>query len=334
MFVRSPLLAGKSTAYAASLGALAAALGVAAPAFAAGTPAGTTIQNTATATYDDGSGPQTIPSNQVNLLVDELLDVTVGSNNPSDVNTTPGATNQVLTFTVTNTGNGPEAFRLTPIGTNGGDDYDPTVTQLFLDSNGNGVYDPGVDTLYVPGSNNPLLNPDQSIVVFVLSTTPGGLSDGDRGQVVLRAEAVTGTGTPGTSFSGQGVGGGDAVVGASGADAEDDGFYRVLSATIALTKSASVADPFGGSEPVPGAIITYTITATVSGSGSLSGIVISDPVPANTTYVPGSITLGGVGQSDASDADAGSFGSNTVTVSAGTVPGGQTRTVTFRTRIN
>jgi uncharacterized repeat protein (TIGR01451 family) len=300
---------------------------------AAGTRAGTTISNTATATYDAGAGLQNVDSNQVDLLVDELLNVTVASNNPADVPTTPGATAQPLSFTITNTGNGIESFGLTPIANGGGDDFDPTVTSIVIDD-GDGVYEPGIDVVYVAGTNDPTLNPDASVTIFVINSIPGSVTDGDRGIVALVAAARTGTGAPGTSFAGQGEGGGDAVVGATGADGQDDGAFVVAAATVALTKSAVIVDPLGGSEPIPGAIITYTISAVVAGSGSVSGLSITDGVPANTTYIPGSITLGGVAQTDVVDADAGSFASNVVTVSLGTVAGGNTRTVTFRTTIN
>lgn len=303
------------------------------PAIAAGTRAGTTISNTASASYDNGAGTQNVGSNTVDLKVDELLNVTVASNNPSDVTTTPGATGQVLSFTVTNTGNGVEAFGLTSIANGGGDNYDPTVTSLVIDD-GDGVYEPGVDLVYVPGANDPVLNPDASVTIFVINTTPGGVVDGNRGIVALVAAAKTGTGTPGASFAGQGEGGGDAVVGLTGADDQDDGAFVVSTASVALAKSASIADPMGGSEPIPGATITYTLTATISGSGSVSGLTLSDPIPANTTYVPGSITLGGVTLTDAADTDAGRFASGAVTVAVGTVAGGNVRTVTFRVTIN
>jgi uncharacterized repeat protein (TIGR01451 family) len=302
---------------------------------AAGTAAGTTISNTATATYNDpGGNPQTTNSNTVDILVDELLDVTVVSADPGDVATNPGSTNQVLSFTVTNTGNGSEAFSLTPSGTLGGDQFDPSTTSVVLDSNGNGVYDAGVDTVYTAGSNDPVLAPDASIRVFVLSTIPGGAADGDRGLANLTAAATTGTGAPGSSFAGQGQGGGDAVVGSTGADGVDDGAYVIQNATVALTKSAVVADPFGGSESVPGAIVTYTLVATVTGSASLSNLVIGDAIPANTTYQTGSITLQAGAITDATDADAGEFTGSAVNVRLGTVAGGNTRTVTFRVRIN
>ena len=304
-------------------------------AHAAGTAAGTTISNTASATYTDpGGNPQTVPSNQVDLRVDEILDVTVATADPGDIVVTPGSTNRVLSFTVTNNGNGSEAFRLTPNGGIGGDQFDPTVTSIVLDSNGDGVYTAGIDTVYTPGSNDPVLAPDASIKVFVLSTVPGGVSDLDRAFVDLTAAAVTGTGAPGTSFAGQGQGGGDAVVGTTGADGTDRGRYIVQNATVAFTKSQSVRDPFGGTKSVPGSIVTYTLVATISGTGTLTNLAMGDPVPANTTYQIGTITLQGAPLSDAADVDAGEFASNAIAVRLGSVAGGQTRTVTFKVRIN
>jgi len=297
---------------------------------AAGTLAGTTISNTATASFDNGGGSQTIDSNRVDLKVDELLDVTVAGNT-TDVATTPGATNQVLTYRVTNTGNGPEAFALNTIANVSGDNYDPVVTQIYIDANNNGTWDP-TDTLYTAGSETPL-QPDTAMTVFVLATTPGTAVDGNRGIVTLVTAAKTGTGAPGTTFAGKGEGGGDAIVGSTGADGQDNGAYKVSAATVSLVKSATIVDPFGGAEAVPGATITYTITATVAGSGSVNGLAITDAIPANTDYVVNSAALGGTALTDATDADAGSYDGTRIQVQLGTVPGGQTRTVTFKTKI-
>ncbi|MFM9853225.1 MAG: hypothetical protein ACKVOJ_10535 [Sphingomonadaceae bacterium] len=310
-----------------------ASIGFATPAMAAGTTAGTTISNTATATFNDPAGnQQSQPSNTVDILVDELLDVVVDATDASDVVVTPGATQRVLTYSVTNSGNGSEAFRLTANPTIGGDQFDPTVTSIVID-NGDGVFGPG-DTVYVAGSNDPVLAPDGSVTVFILSTIPAGAVDSDRGFAELTAAAVTGTGAPGTTFPGAGQGGGAAVVGSTGADSTDRGAYIIQSATLSFVKSAVTADPFGGTRPVPGAIVTYTLVATVSGSGSLSNAQISDTVPIGTTYQAGTITLQGGALTDATDGDAGQFTLGAVSVSLGTVPAGQTRTVTFRTKIN
>ena len=313
--------------------ALLAALALPMQAEAAGTRAGSTISNTASASFDTGAGTTTVDSNRVDLLVDELLDVTVDSSNPGDVPTTPGAQGQVLTFLVTNNGNGIEAFGLTTIANAGGDDYDPVVSQIYID-NGDGLFDAGTDTLYTPGANDPSLNPDQGVTVFVIATTPGSVADGNRGIVSLVAAAKTGTGDPGDSFAGQGEGGGDAVVGSTGADGQDAGTFVVSAATVTLVKSAVVTNSLNTADPIPGATITYTIVATVAGSGSVSGLAITDDIPADTSYAPGSITLGGSALSDAVDADAGNYNGTRINVALGTVAGGQTRTVTFRTTID
>lgn len=303
--------------------------------FATGTPAGTQINNTATATYDrPGGGTISTNSNTVSLRVDELLDVTVANANGGEVTVQPGTAGQVLTFTITNTGNGNEAFRLSARNSLAGDDFDPAATAIYLDTNGDGDYDPGVDEAYVAASNDPLLAADSSATVFLVSSIPSGVTDGQRSSLDLLAVATTGSGAPGTTFAGQGQSGGDAVVGASGANAEDDGVFRVSAASVTFVKSAIVADPFGGTRAVPGAIITYQLVASVAGTGTLSNLRISDPIPSGSTYQPGSITLDGASLSDAVDTDAGDLTGSNVNVSLGNVAAGQSRSVTFRVRVS
>ncbi|MEA3048278.1 MAG: hypothetical protein QOG84_114 [Sphingomonadales bacterium] len=326
----SPARARKAMLVAAG----AAALGLAGAAQAAGTPAGTDITNVAHATYDQPSGtPATVDSNTVTIKVDELLDVTVAWRDPSDVVTSPGSTNQVLSFTVTNAGNGHEAFTLATV-QGAGDDFDPGVTSIVLDTNGNGSYDPGVDTAYVAGSNDPQLAPDGSIVVFVLSTIPPAAADGNRGRIDLTATSKTGTGTPGTTFAGAGEGGGNAVVGLTTAKGQHEGWYAVHKASLSFVKSATVADPFGGATQGPGSIITYTLTATVTGTGSLANVAVTDPIPTGTTYKAGSITLDATPLTDAADADAGSFTGSGIAVGLGTMAAGATKTVKFQVKID
>lgn len=308
---------------------------LASPAGAAGTPAGTVIDNVATATYEMPGGVEDeVTSNIVSLKVDELIDVTVASADPGDVSTTPGATGEVLRFTLTNAGNGSEGFALTARGANGGDDFDPTVTSIVLDSNGNGAYDAGIDTVYVANSNDPVLAPDASIAIFILSSIPAGAADGARGRADLLAVARTGSGTPGTSFAGAGQGGGNAVVGATGADAEDDGYYAVSRANLTFVKTAAAADAFGGVTKVPGSTITFTLTATVDGSGSLANVRVTDSIPPGTSYKPGSLALGGAALTDAADSDAGAFTGSGIDIALGNIAAGSSRTITFQVKID
>lgn len=316
--------------------ALAAALGLSGPAFAAGTVANTEISNTATATYTDPSGtPQTVTSNATVVTVDEILNVTVASNDGGRVASASPDTDSVLSFTVTNTGNGNEPFELS-VTQAGGDQFDPANVRIYLD-NGDGLFD-GDETPYTFNVNDPTLAPDGGRIVYVLADTPAGRSSGDVGDLVLRASATTGgaTGDPaGTVFAGQGDGGTDAVTGTSTASATSTNGYVVSAVTSTLTKSQTVADPFGGTTAVPGSTITYTLTFTLSGSGSITLGRIVDPIPANTTYKANSLALNGSPLSDATDADAGRFTGAAVEVNLpNPLAAPSTQTVTFQVTID
>lgn len=108
---------------------------------------------------------------------------------------------------------------------------------------------------------------------------------------------------------------------------------------MTVTKTASVADPSGGPVVMPGAVITYQIVVTVSGSGTANALVIDDLLSANTSFVAGSISLDGAPQTDANDpptdnTDFGITAATTVTVSLGNVAAPATHVITFRATIN
>ena len=276
-------------------------------ALAAGTPAGTIIQNTATVQFDLAGTPLSLQSNTTTVVVAERIDVVVTRQSPQ-VLVAPNDTGRAILFTLTNTGNGAEAFTLSINSVVGGDDFDPVpaVPAIYFDSDASGDFNAG-DVAYTPGVNDPLLNADASLDLFIVNDIPGTVANGETGRSELTAVAVTGSGAPGTEFPGQGDGGVDAVVGSSGGSDTDVGEYLVSDVAISIVKSQQVDDPFGGNQPIPGATITYTITVQVNSAGTAAASVVSDPIPAFSTFVPGSITLNAVAQSDASDADAGEY---------------------------
>jgi uncharacterized repeat protein (TIGR01451 family) len=275
---------------------------------AVGVAAGTRIENTAQVSFTIGGTSLNAASNTVALTVAEVLDVVVTLQSAT-TSVSPGATNQLLVYRVTNTGNASEAFRLALTSVLGGDEFDPApaTPALYFDTDGTGTLT-AADTPYTPGANDPVLPQDGFVTVLAVHNIPGGLANGARGLARLEAAALTGTGAPGTVFAGQGVGGTDAVVGTSGADGEATGQYVVADITLAAVKTATVTDPFGGSRPVPGARIRYQIVVTATGTGVATGVSFRDPIPANTSFVPGSITLNGNPITDSTaDADAGGY---------------------------
>lgn len=277
------------------------------PAFAIGVPAGTTINNTAEVSYNVGTVTSTVSSNPVSVTVAEILDVVVTVQTPT-VSVSPGAVAQLLRYRVTNTGNGPETFHLVMNNAIAGDQFDPVASSpaIYLDSNNNGTLDAS-DAQYTAGTNDPVLNADEFVTVFVRNDIPAAVVDTNTGRSSLAATARTGSGPAGTTFAGQGAGGTDAVVGLTTASSTETGVYRVEAISIAANKTQVVADRWGGTRPVPGATINYTIVVSATGTGTATAAQFTDNIPANTTFVPGSLRLNTTTLTDGADLDAGAY---------------------------
>jgi len=305
---------------------------------ALGTAAGTNITSTATVDYSVGGTPASTMSNTTTVAVAELINVAIALQSPT-VSVASGASNEALLFLVTNTGNSGETFTLAGDSVLVGDDFDPTPAAPFIyfDTDASGDLSPG-DTPYIAGGNDPVLAADASVAVILVNDIPSSLPDGDFGRSELSAAAGTGVGAPGTVLAGLGTGGIDAVLGTSGGEAAVFGEYFVGDVQLSAVKSQAVLDPFGGTQPIPGAAITYQIVVTPTGTGTALGAALRDAIPASTTYVAGSLSLNGSPLTDGADADAGSFTAIPlpgVTVALGdltAVAGPQT--IVFRVTIN
>ena len=290
------------------------------PAFAAGTAVGTIIESTASISYDLSGTALTAQSNTTSIAVAERINV-VTTLQSAQLLVSPNDADRALLFVVTNTGNGDETFSLSIDSNIAGDDFDPvpSATSIYFDSDASGDFNTG-DVAYTPGLNDPALAPDESISVFILNDIPGTVVNGNLGRSQLAATSMTGVGTPGTVFAGQGDGAVDAVIGSTGGTASDVGEYLVSDVLISVVKSQAVLDPFGGTEPIPGATLTYTIEVNVTSAGTATASVLRDPIPTFTSYSPNSITLNGGALTDAADADSGELdtsGAPTVVVTLG-----------------
>ena len=305
---------------------------------AEGTPAGSSIVSRARVTFDLGTGSQTRFSNEHRLPVQELLDLRARWADANPIVVSPGDSARVLHFVFTNAGNGFETLNLAALGEIAGDDFDPLTGAIHLDGDGDGVFDPDLDPIYLSGSDATLLAADDSLHVFLLSDIPTSLDLDDEGLARLSAAALTGSGAPGTLFPGEGDYDTDAVVGFTGALAEPEGSYLVSTVYVHVAKSATVADPFGGDQPVTGAVITYTLEITASGAGTAMGVVLVDSLGANASYRSGSLTLNSTNLTDANDGDAGNVSGTApgvVTVSLGDLgAGGATQVVKFDVTIH
>ncbi|MEM7252179.1 MAG: hypothetical protein AAF493_12210 [Pseudomonadota bacterium] len=361
-------------------------------AIAAGTAAGTDIDNIATINYSVGGVAQTpIESSptgnttpgvsngtDTTFVVDNKIDLTVAEVSGSYTDASPGETQVVLEFTVTNTGNATQDYSLSsanngtdPFG--GTENFDPTGVQIFVEDGTTAGFQPGEDTeTYIDE-----LAADAAATVYVVATIPGTatVSDGDIAAVTLTAQtAASGAvGVQGADITTDDAGIADnpatietvfaddsTGVRANSTDGVEDGAssdtdaYRVLAATLTVTKtSAVVSDPFNGStnpKAIPGAIVEYTITvANATGAANADNIVVTDVLPGSVTFVATAYTTGGMQVTspninggatttltNGTGDDEGDFNgttANAVTVTGIALTASQSATVTFQVEI-
>ncbi|WP_254606707.1 hypothetical protein [Sphingomonas bacterium] len=355
-----------------------ASTGVAqAQATTSGTAAGTVVSNTAQASFTVNGTAQTATSNTSTFVVDRKVNLTVVANPATNTQVNLGQAGAVLTFRVTNNTNGTQDFLLNPdqiISTGilpGTDNFDATNLRVFVDSNGNGVYDPGTDTATFIDE----LPEDATATVFVVGDIPTTQA-ASLAFVSLRATVAAGgaTGTVGAALvpTGLDVLNQDATIDVVFADNDSDGLlgpdiarngqaraylaYEVGAHTVNLSvvkSSQVISDGVSTTNPkaLPGAIVQYCLTVTNSTLlVPANGVSLTDVIPVNTTYVPGSISVGGIGAAGACIANGlpvaddgsttglygGSYSANTKTVTA-TIPtlvGGTSVAASFRVTVN
>lgn len=327
-------------------------------AYAVGTSAGREINNTAQADFNISGVAQTpIVSLPAIIFVDELLDSTVVNDDGGPIGVASPESGVVMQFTVTNTGNGTEFFRLIADDSVAGDDFNPVLNQIYLESNAIPGLQTGAggDSAYILGVDDPQLNADQTQIVYVESNVLAGSAQNDIGLIQLRAVARTvftqsGTDDPaaggfpavGTPY----IGAGDlddtglanvtAVVGTSydllNLVLRGEGSLQVNSSVVTITKTnTNVVDPFGTATLVPGSILTYRIEVTVNGLGTAEALVVTDIVPADLEYQPGTLVVVGLPAGEEQDDDFAPIGTDntgfasgtsTITVNLGDVVGG------------
>ena len=209
-------------------------------------------------------------------------------------------------LTVTNGGNGDDVLNITTSSTGGF----PNV--VWLDANGDGIPGNNGDVLLsdTDGDGNPdtgNLAPGESADLIVVVTIPPGTGDGT---VDVTTVTVSSSNDPAVSASGTVT-------------------TTVKSPVIQVVKSVT---PLG--DQPPGQVLTYTLVVTNTGQGTATDAIITDPVPVNTTYVAGTITVDGISRTDANDADNAMFVSHEIVATLGSIGPAGSHTIAFSVTID
>jgi hypothetical protein len=265
---------------------------------AAQTAGGTAIQNTATATYSDGTNSYNATSNTVTVTVANVSGLTITPDSGTNPAVVAGQTGVKFTFRVTNTGNFSDQVRFLASGQSIQLTGPGAVTAAVIDVNGDGNVDAGDTNIFSNGANVDSASIAQNgyVDVIVVVSVNAGASAGATVAVQL------GDATTGTNFDNQAADSSArevASVSSASVNGRREGRGDVTAtvqndAQLRLTLTA----PAG---PVtPGSDISYTwqtcnvgsqgasaITLTNGPVGSNSGIFIIAPIPVGTTLKSG-----------------------------------------------
>jgi hypothetical protein len=265
---------------------------------ASGTAADTTISNQATVNYKVATISQTaVNSNTATFEVDRHVDFTVVTDEGAVVTVTPSSTDNVLTFTVDNTGNDTFDFDLAEVDLSGAaakfggtDNINASATAIWVEDGTTAGFQSGEDTLT---STIDDLAAGSNVKVYIVASFAAGLSDDDIASYYLRATALDSTGAALTDHDGDA----DIAGTVQNVFATDDGpaptdgnedqidsdyaDYQVATATLTVTKSSAViSDPVNGAaspKAIPGAVIEYTLTiSNAAGAATATDIALSD----------------------------------------------------------
>jgi uncharacterized repeat protein (TIGR01451 family) len=295
-------------------------------AYSAGTTQGTTINNSATVDYTVGGVNQPdVTSNTASFVVDRRINLTVAEVGGAATSVAPGQTNQVTTYTVTNTTNGVQDFRLSaaqqagggaPLG--GTDNFNANNVRVFVESGATAGFQAAEDTATFVDE----LAADASRTVYVVVDIPAGQANGDIAAFTLTAIAAN-SGTAGslgadaTQTSGADTSGVDTVFGDAAGDTDsardgqhsDDDQYNVVTATLGVVKTSTiVSDPHNGTtnpKAIPGAVLEYCIDVNNTGASAATTVVVTDAIPSNTTYVAASMKSASTGSGTSCDLNSG-----------------------------
>ncbi len=292
--------------------------------YAKGTIAGTAIMNQAEIIYTLSGIEQNMTTNTDSFLVDQIIDLSLSWQDTSPVEVAAGDSDRVLTFVLTNLGNGEDNITLN-YEHNSSSNFLSQDTTLFLDSNGNGVYDSGVDMEITDIA----LNADSNATLFIVANIPddnntiAGADSHDAIVAYSQGSTTTGIDDPHVV---------DVVI-RTGSD-RDEGIYTIRDYWLSSHKSAVVHSDDGMIHT--GTIITYSIDLSIGGNADsrmIENVLLQDTIPVGTRYQAGSLRLDGISLTDAVDGDKGVFVSNAVHVEIGTLSGTVHQILTFDVQV-
>jgi len=279
---------------------------------AIGTDAGTAISNTATVSFTRGGSADSEQAS-VSFNVDEIINVNVTAANASN-NITNGDQNVAITYTVTNTGNGPEQFKLFDSINSANNGLPLSASDLTVYVNTSqtpGAFDPNTPGQVAYTGENISINNDEFITVYIVTDVPNGSAKDTKTELLLEAVSQTeangvkaSESSFGTVIPTAGEGSTSAIIateqGRDNASTEltvtkfDSTRSLVVNINKTILGSTALISNAGTNvitdQKIPGAVVTYFIKVSVENDGA-TALSISDIIPTDMTYIANSMRV-------------------------------------------
>lgn len=309
----------------------------------ASTPAGTSIDHRVELTYQSGNTEVSTQSNLVNIIVQEIIDANILSQDSHQVTANPGEQNIPLKFLLTNEGNGNEAFKLVASNTSVANEFNVALGNLYIDD-GDGVFTEANETLLSTQTTDPL-PPNTPIVLWQIVDTPAQTTRGTASHIRLEAQSttfipVTGPYAPqlGDLQNNLGDGGTQAIYGSDQSIFAEAGVL-ISEIQVRITKSI-VSTPYIPGERnahlAPLAEVDYKLQVTIAGTGTVENLIVTDPLPAELKLKDeklGTVTVNGTSYTAQKDSDPVSYTNDVIEVELGSVNAPATIDILFTTII-
>jgi len=293
--------------------------------YARGVLAGTAVQNQADMLYIVGGIEYNLTTNMDTFLVDQIVDLEISWQDAAPVEVSSGETDRVLTFLLTNLGNGNDNFILDyEHNTSNSFSPPPSSVRIYQDSDGNGIFDIATDVL-VTDIN---LSADANVTLFIVSDIPdANYTSSDLSHDGIKAES-----TSSASVGADNQDGVDVVV--RNAIDVAVGVYVIRDFWLSSQKSAIIHSD--DNQTHTGTIITYSIDLSIGGNAdgqTIDAVILTDSIPTGTVYQAGSLRLDAVVLTDIVDADRGSCDGSVLRVDIGTLSGTAHQVLSFDVQV-